>query len=63
MSVPDDAADSKAQLALDERFYRLEGKELAFFQEQTGISDETHLKRHIISVQGKAYEVGVRDKA
>ncbi|GLB41661.1 hypothetical protein LshimejAT787_1002610 [Lyophyllum shimeji] len=49
--------EKHAKLPLDEKFYALEGKELAFFQEQTGIKDEAELKQHIISVQTKAYEV------
>jgi hypothetical protein len=51
-----DKNDTK--LPLDDSFYDLQGDELAFFQEQTGIKDEEELKKHIISVQEKAYEVG-----
>ncbi|KAF8075123.1 hypothetical protein FPV67DRAFT_616075 [Lyophyllum atratum] len=49
--------EKSTKLALDEKFYSLKDKELAFFQEQTGLKDEAELKKHIISVQEKAYEV------
>ncbi|RDB23459.1 Methyltransferase ausD [Hypsizygus marmoreus] len=51
MSAPDH------KLPLDDSFYSLKSEELAFFQEQTGILDEVELKKHIISVQEKAYEI------
>lgn len=47
------------KLPLDERFYSLSGKELAFFKAHTGIDDDEELKRHIMAVQAKAYEVGL----
>lgn len=41
----------------DEELYCLEGKELEFMKEQTGITDEGELKKHIIAVTKEAYEV------
>ncbi|KAF9466489.1 hypothetical protein BDZ94DRAFT_170819 [Collybia nuda] len=55
MSGPIDTDTTR--LPLDECFYSLKGGELAFFQEQTGIKDEGELKKHIIAVQEKAYEI------
>ncbi|KAF9048652.1 hypothetical protein BJ165DRAFT_1041597 [Panaeolus papilionaceus] len=42
---------------LDPRLYTLAGDSLAFFQEQTGIQDEEELKKHIIDVQKRAYDI------
>jgi hypothetical protein len=52
------AHKNDTKIPLDDCFYDLQGSDLAFFQEQTGIKDEEELKKHIISVQEKAYEVG-----
>lgn len=48
-----------AEVSLDERLYSLQGDELAFFQAQTGIQDEAELKKHIITIQEKAYDVKI----
>ncbi|KAJ2977499.1 hypothetical protein NUW54_g11412 [Trametes sanguinea] len=42
---------------LDENVYSLEGDELKFLQEQTGIKDEGELKRHVLEVQAEAYAI------
>ena len=42
---------------LDESLYALDEDELAFFKSQTGIDDEGELKKHILTIQAKAYEV------
>ncbi|KAL7285813.1 hypothetical protein ACG7TL_000922 [Trametes sanguinea] len=42
---------------LDEKVYSLDGDELNFLRQQTGIGDEELLKRHILKVQAKAYAV------
>lgn len=42
---------------LDESLYSLTGDELAFYQQQTGIDAEDELKKHILAVQAKAYDV------
>ena len=44
---------------LDPSYYYLQPDELAFFQRITGINDEDVLRQHILSVQAKAYEVGL----
>lgn len=43
---------------LDDNLYIIGDVELAFLKEQTGLMDEDELKRHIISIQAKAYKVG-----
>ncbi|KAI0823141.1 hypothetical protein BC628DRAFT_1316638 [Trametes gibbosa] len=53
-----DTAESLAKLfPLDEKLYSLEGEELEFMKEQTGIEDENELKRHIIAVAKDAFAV------
>ncbi|KAF8150628.1 hypothetical protein B0H34DRAFT_665445 [Crassisporium funariophilum] len=42
---------------LDPAYYDLHGDELAFYKQQTGIEDDDELKKHIIKVQGSAYQV------
>ena len=42
---------------LDPSFLSLDSEELTFFSDWTGIKDEEELKKHIISVQAKAYAV------
>lgn len=49
-----DTLEKRGKLPLDQEL-TLSSEELAFFQEQTGIQDEEQLKKHIISVQEKAY--------
>ena len=49
------------KLPLDESYYHLDDDELAFYQSQTGIADESALKEHISVVQADAYEVRERD--
>ena len=44
---------------LDPSYYHLQPDELSFFQRITCINDEDLLKKHILSVQAKAYEVGL----
>ena len=42
---------------LDAQFYSLNGEELDFMKDQTGILDNEALKNHILRVQAKAYNV------
>lgn len=42
---------------LDPNLYNLQPEEAALFKQLTGIYDDELLKRHIIQVQTKAYEV------
>ncbi|KAM6495362.1 hypothetical protein JOM56_008068 [Amanita muscaria] len=42
---------------LDESLYSLDEDELAFFKSETGIDDEGELKKHILTIQARAYEV------
>ncbi|KAG5350701.1 hypothetical protein C0989_009628 [Termitomyces sp. Mn162] len=51
-----DSSRESIKLPLDPTLYALDADELAFFQDQTGISDEQELKQHIVAVQEKAYE-------
>ncbi|KIL67221.1 hypothetical protein M378DRAFT_73806 [Amanita muscaria Koide BX008] len=41
----------------DESLYSLDEDELAFFKSATGIDDEGELKKHILTIQARAYEV------
>ena len=41
---------------LDESFYSLDDEELAFFKANTKITDDDALKKHIMTLQAKAYE-------
>ncbi|KAG1747262.1 uncharacterized protein EDB91DRAFT_1235983 [Suillus paluster] len=43
--------------AVDTNLYSLSSEEAAFFKAQTGIDDDEDLKRHILEVQAKAYEL------
>jgi hypothetical protein len=43
----------------EEKFYKLDDAEAAFFEQQTGIRDAEELKKHIIGIQQKAFAVGV----
>lgn len=45
-------------LPLDEKYYNLDEDEKNFFKVETGISDDDELKKHIITVQTKAFSVG-----
>lgn len=42
---------------LDESFYNLNADELAFYKAQTGYTDDVELKKHILDVQARAYQV------
>ncbi|KIK40734.1 hypothetical protein CY34DRAFT_764385 [Suillus luteus UH-Slu-Lm8-n1] len=48
---------SKPIVAVDTSLYNLSTEEAAFFKAQTGIDDDEDLKKHILEVQAKAYEV------
>lgn len=49
----------KAHLESDgDKYYQLDGNEIAFFSSQTGIKDPEELKAHILTVQREAYEEG-----
>ncbi|KAG6807488.1 hypothetical protein H0H92_007296 [Tricholoma furcatifolium] len=57
MSSSNDDAVPIQRRPLDQSLYFLDGEELGFYQELTGIHDEEELKQHIIAVQEKAYQV------
>jgi hypothetical protein len=42
---------------LDERHYDMGPQDVAFLKKATGIEDEAALKKHILMIQAKAYEV------
>ena len=44
-------------LPLDPSFYNLKENEIAFFKKQTGIQEDSELRKHIIEVQAEAYAV------
>lgn len=50
-------ADPALRLALDESLYSLSGDELDFYRQHTGIDDEKELKKHVLAIQAKAYDV------
>ncbi|GLB41662.1 hypothetical protein LshimejAT787_1002620 [Lyophyllum shimeji] len=50
-------ADPLTKPPLDESLYGLSPEEFDFFKAQTGIEDEDVMKRHIIAIQKKAYEI------
>jgi hypothetical protein len=52
--------EAPARFPLDPSLYRHDLEELQFFKKETGIQDDEKLKRHIIDVQRKAYEVRFR---
>jgi hypothetical protein len=54
MSKPTNPPD---KLPLDDIFYSLTPQEALFFKSHTGIEDDDDLKRHILAVQKKAYDV------
>lgn len=43
---------------IDKRLYSITDEESAFFKRHTEITDEEELKKHILTVQAKAYAVG-----
>jgi hypothetical protein len=43
---------------LDEKYYDLNEEQKRFFKKETGIQDDTELKKHITAVQAKAFTVG-----
>ena len=43
--------------ALNESFYSLDREELVFFKANTNITDDDALKKHIMTIQAKAYQV------
>ncbi|KAE9399597.1 hypothetical protein BT96DRAFT_820362 [Gymnopus androsaceus JB14] len=44
-------------LPLDEKYYNLDEEEKHFFKKETGIQDDDELKKHIITVQNKAFSI------
>lgn len=44
---------------LDDKLYRLDAEETAFYKAKTGIDDDDKLKEHIVQVQRDAYQVCV----
>jgi len=50
-------SDPHRKPPLDERLYSLQGEELAFIKSQTGINDDEELKKHILRVQSRAYQI------
>ena len=51
--------ESLKRMQLDESLYSLAPNELEFYKSTTGISDESELKRHIISIQAEAFQVRI----
>ena len=45
---------------LDDKLYSLSPLALDFFKSQTGIDNEDALREHILTVQRRAYEVGIQ---
>ncbi|TFY63125.1 hypothetical protein EVJ58_g3435 [Rhodofomes roseus] len=56
MSTPSVIERQRPLSDLDESYYRLDGEELAFFRQQTGLHDDEALKLHIMKVQKDAYQ-------
>lgn len=44
---------------LDDKLYRLDADEIAFYKVRTGIHDEAALKEHVVQVQHEAYQVSI----
>lgn len=44
---------------LDDKLYRLDADEIAFYKAKTGIHDEAALKEHVVKVQQDAYQVSI----
>ena len=44
---------------LDDKLYRLDAEEVAFYKGKTGIQDDLALREHIIKVQQDAYQVSL----
>lgn len=42
---------------IDESLYSITAEESTFFRRHTGITDEDELRKHILTVQAKAYDV------
>ena len=49
------------QLALDEKLYNPSSQAIEFFKEETGISNDAELKKHVVAIQKKAFSVRHRD--
>ena len=45
--------------ALEDEFYQPDEEALAFFKQETRITDEAELKQHIIRVQKEAFSVSI----
>ncbi|KAI0061715.1 hypothetical protein BV25DRAFT_1870697 [Artomyces pyxidatus] len=55
--VPPPKPESASIYELDESLYRLDDEESAFFKAQTGIQDDTELKKHLLQIQAEAYAI------
>ncbi|KAF8836501.1 hypothetical protein BDN67DRAFT_974083 [Paxillus ammoniavirescens] len=57
ISLGDASVTPDKVLTLQEQFYKITPEQSEFFKQQTGITDDDELKRHILAVQAAAYKV------
>ncbi|KIK80486.1 hypothetical protein PAXRUDRAFT_833496 [Paxillus rubicundulus Ve08.2h10] len=57
ISLGDVSVDPNDVPTLQERYYKITPKQSEFFKQQTGITDDDELKKHILAVQAEAYKV------
>ncbi|KIJ60830.1 hypothetical protein HYDPIDRAFT_116688 [Hydnomerulius pinastri MD-312] len=57
ISLGDITADPDNVPTPQEQYYKMTAEQSMFFKEQTGITDDEELKRHVLSVQAEAYKV------
>ncbi|KIK76682.1 hypothetical protein PAXRUDRAFT_835266 [Paxillus rubicundulus Ve08.2h10] len=57
ISLGDAPVNPDKVLTLQGEFYKITPQQSEFFKQQTGITDDDELKRHILSVQAEAYKV------
>lgn len=51
--------DSLAKLELDSQLLNLSEEESGFLKQQTGITDDEELRKHILEIQAKAWNVRI----
>jgi hypothetical protein len=57
ISLGDMTVNTDNVLTLQEQSYKITAEQAKFFKQQTGITDDDELKRHILAVQAEAYKV------
>lgn len=59
MSTPvaEPVAEAPARRGVDAIYYELDAEESVFYKQQTGITDDEELKKHIIGVAERAWAV------